>query len=192
MLGNIPGDPRARRRARRRAYHRDAGLQLNFGGAYNDAIYTDWSTATCPRSVAGVTVTVCDNTGKQIVGAPKWTAIIGFDYEFALAGGFMGRAVRQPHVPLGAQPRAAAVAVRRAGRLHAHRRRRRVHRATRAALTYEVSLVAKNVFDTQYTTSVNDFSNNAPVGYDGIGPRRYVGVDLRVLSERAARHESNR
>ncbi len=48
-------------------------------------------------------------------------------------------------------------------------------------LTYEVNLVGKNVFDTHYTTSVNDFSNNAPVGYDGIGPRRYVGLDLRVL-----------
>ena len=46
---------------------------------------------------------------------------------------------------------------------------------------YELSVVAKNVFDTRYTTSVNDFSNSAPVGYDGIGARRYVGVDLRVL-----------
>ena len=40
-------------------------------------------------------------------------------------------------------------------------------------------MVSKNVFDTQYTTSVNDFSNSAPVGYDGIGPRRYVGLILR-------------
>ena len=31
-----------------------------------------------------------------------------------------------------------------------------------------------------YTTSINDFSNNAPVGYDGIGPRRYVGLLLRA------------
>ena len=44
----------------------------------------------------------------------------------------------------------------------------------------ELSIVAKNVFDTQYTTSVNDFSNTAPVGFDGIGPRRYVGALLRA------------
>ena len=25
------------------------GLTINFGGAYNDAVYTDWSTATCPN-----------------------------------------------------------------------------------------------------------------------------------------------
>ena len=49
-----------------------------------------------------------------------------------------------------------------------------------AGVETELSIVAKNLFDTQYTTSVNDFSNNAPVGYDGIGPSRYVGALLRV------------
>ena len=49
------------------------------------------------------------------------------------------------------------------------------------SFTYELSLVGKNIFDTQYTTSVNDFSNNAPVGFDGIGPSRYVGLVLRLL-----------
>ena len=28
--------------------------------------------------------------------------------------------------------------------------------------------------------SITDFSNNAPVGYDGIGPRRYVSAVLRA------------
>ena len=65
------------------------GLQLNPGGAYNEAIYTDWSTATCPRSFPS-TVAVCNNTGKQIVGAPRWTVIFGFDYESARSG-FSGR-----------------------------------------------------------------------------------------------------
>ena len=48
------------------------------------------------------------------------------------------------------------------------------------SVTYELNIVGKNVFDTQYTTSVNDFSNNQPVGFDGIGPRRYLGIDLRL------------
>ncbi|MES1987013.1 MAG: hypothetical protein V4440_03115, partial [Pseudomonadota bacterium] len=43
----------------------------------------------------------------------------------------------------------------------------------------ELDLVAKNLFDKEYTTSANVFSNNAPVGYDGIGARRYVGVVLK-------------
>jgi iron complex outermembrane receptor protein len=50
---------------------------------------------------------------------------------------------------------------------------------TTGSAKYELSLVSKNAFDTRYTTSVNDFSNSAPVGYDGIGPRRYVGLILR-------------
>jgi iron complex outermembrane recepter protein len=47
-----------------------------------------------------------------------------------------------------------------------------------ANANYELSVIAKNAFDTRYTTSVNDFSNSAPVGYDGIGARRYVGIVL--------------
>lgn len=121
-LGNIPG-------VRAQGAEFDAyvnvteRLQLTAGGAYNDAIYTDWATATCPRSFPS-TVAFCDNTGKQIVGAGV------------------------THGTSGAE--------------------------------YELSVIAKNVFDTRYTTSVNDFSNSAPVGYDGIGARRYVGVVLRA------------
>ena len=55
-------------------------LHLTLSGAYNDATYTDWSTATCPRSYPS-SVAVCNNTGRQIVGAPRWTGIAGFDYQ---------------------------------------------------------------------------------------------------------------
>ncbi|HWN40550.1 MAG TPA: TonB-dependent receptor [Gammaproteobacteria bacterium] len=177
VLGNIP-EIRARGVELDAAYTVTPALQLNFGAAYNDAVYSDWATATCPRNVPA-TITVCDNTGKQIVGAPKWTGVIGLDYEFALAGNFMGRVFgnhtyRSEHnleqllSPYGWQDDYTVTDLGIG-----------FTRDTRGA-TYEVNLVGKNVFDTHYTTSVNDFSNNAPVGYDGIGPRRYVGVDLRV------------
>jgi len=154
------------------------GLQLTLGGAFNDATYTDWSTATCPRSFPA-TVFVCNNTGKQIVGAPRWTGIVGFDYELPLASNytahFFGSNVyRSRHnleqllSPYGEQSAYSLTDVG-AG----------VSRKTDTA-SYELSVVSKNVFDTRYTTSVNDFSNSAPVGYDGIGARRYVGVVLRT------------
>jgi len=178
VLGNIP-EIRARGVELDAAYSVTPSLQLNFGAAYNDAVYTDWATATCPRN-APATITVCDNTGRQIVGAPKWTGVIGVDYEFALAGNFMGRVFgnhtyRSEHnleqllSPYGWQGDYTVTDLGVG-----------FTRDTRGA-TYEVNLVGKNVFDTHYTTSVNDFSNNAPVGYDGIGPHRYVGVDLRIL-----------
>jgi len=178
VLGNIP-EIRARGVELDAAYNVTPALKLNLGAAYNDAVYTDWATATCPRNAAATT-TVCDNTGRQIVGAPKWTAVIGLDYELTLAGNFMGRVFgnhtyRSEHnleqllSPYGWQGDYTVTDLGIG--------------FTREArdLTYEVNLVGKNVLDTHYTTSVNDFSNNAPVGYDGIGPRRYVGVDLRIL-----------
>jgi iron complex outermembrane receptor protein len=45
---------------------------------------------------------------------------------------------------------------------------------------YEVNLVGNNIFDTKYTTSVNAYSTTGPVGYDGLGARRYVGLVLRA------------
>lgn len=178
VLGNIPGI-RARGIELDGAFTVTPNLQFTFGAAYNDAVYTDWATATCPRS-APASVTVCDNTGRQIVGAPKWTGIVGVDYAFSFVGGFMGHVFathtyRSEHnleqllSPYGWQGDYTLTDVGVG-----------FSRDVRG-LTYEVNLVGKNVFGTRYTTSVNDFSNNAPVGFDGIGPRRYVGVDLRVL-----------
>lgn len=176
-LGNIPG-------LRARGVEFDASillgdsLSLTLGGAYNDAVYTDWSTATCSRSYPG-TVAVCDNTGKQIVGAPKWTGIVGFDYSTRLPAGFnlkvFGNHVyRSEHnleqllSPLGWQK---SYSVTDAGI--------GISRTSLNNRLYEISVVAKNLFDTKYTTSINDFSNSQPLGYDGIGARRYVGVIFR-------------
>jgi iron complex outermembrane receptor protein len=176
-LGNIPG-------LRAVGTEFDAlvnvaeGLQLTLGGAYNDAVYTDWSTATCPRSYPA-SVAVCNNTGKQIVGAPRWTGIFGLDYELPLASGFsahfFGNHIYRSHHNLEqllseyGQQSAYTITDLGAGVSH-----------STAAANYELSVVSKNAFDTHYTTSVNDFSNSAPVGYDGIGARRYVGVILRA------------
>ena len=153
-------------------------LQLTLGGAYNDAIYTDWSTATCPRSFPS-SVAVCDNTGRQIVGAPRVTGILGFDYQLPLAAGFSGHffgnhVYRSKH---NLEQLLSEYGVQRAYTLTDFGAG--IKRETDTA-SYELSLVAKNAFDTKYTTSVNDFSNNAPVGYDGIGARRYVGLVLRT------------
>ncbi len=48
-LGNIPGI-RARGVELDSQFSVTEHLQVTCGGAFNDAIYTDWSTATCPRS----------------------------------------------------------------------------------------------------------------------------------------------
>ncbi|MDF8334687.1 TonB-dependent receptor [Novosphingobium cyanobacteriorum] len=179
-LGNIPG-------LRARGVELDGHLRVsdalsfNFGGAFNDAVYTDWSNATCPRNVVTTKDNpTCNNTGKQVVGAPKWNVIIGFNVDQPIGdSGFTLRVFandtwRSSHnleqllSPYGFQKgyhlTDAGIGVAK----------------ELGGVETEFSIVAKNLFDTQYTTSVNDFSNNAPVGYDGVGPRRYVGALLRV------------
>jgi iron complex outermembrane receptor protein len=174
-LGNIPG-LRAQGVELETIWHLTDSLNVSLGGSYNDAVYTDWSTATCPRSYPS-TVAFCDNTGKQIVGAPKWTGLAGVDYNRELASGytlhFFGSYVyRSKHnleqllSDYGWQ-KAYSLTDLGAGIAHES-----------GGVKYDLSVVAKNAFDTKYTTSINDFSNSAPVGYDGIGARRYVGVVL--------------
>jgi iron complex outermembrane recepter protein len=176
-LGNVP-EIRARGFEFDALVHATDQLQLTLGGAFNDAEYSDWSTATCPRSYPG-TVAVCNNTGKQIVGAPRWTGIVGLDYQWPFASGvtahFFGNHVYRSHHNLeqllseyGEQDGYSLTDLGAGVQFEA------------GSTQYEVNVIGSNVFDTKYTTSVNDFSNNAPVGYDGIGQRRYVGVVLRA------------
>lgn len=177
-LGNIPG-------VNARGVEFDAtvrlvdGLSITLGGAYNKATYSDWSTATCPRSFP-TNVAICNNTGRQVVGAPRWTLISGFNYVGSLSDSgwsihaFANNSYRSRHnleqllSDYGWQKSYNLTDVG-FGIIRDH-----------GGAKTELSVVAKNVFDTRYTTSVNDFSNTAPVGYDGIGARRYVGALLRT------------
>ena len=155
------------------------GLTINFGGAYNDAVYTDWANATCPRSYPA-SVPTCDNTGRQIVGAPKWIGIIGFNFEREIAASglslyaFANNTYRSRHnleqllSPYGWQDS-----------YHLTDAGIGVITELGGART-QIGVAAKNLFDVKYTTSVNDFSNNAPVGYDGIGPRRTISAVVRA------------
>lgn len=177
-LGNIPG-------VKARGVEFDAtiqliqGLTLTLGGAYNRATYSDWSTATCPRSFP-TTVAVCNNSGKQVVGAPRWTVITGFNYVGDVPGlgvavhAFANNSYRTRH---NLEQLLSEYGWQKA--YHITDVGFGVIRDIGGAKT-ELSIVAKNVFDTRYTTSINDFSNTAPVGYDGIGSRRYVGALLRT------------
>jgi iron complex outermembrane receptor protein len=173
ILGNIP-EIRARGVELEGAFAATSRLNFNFGAAYNNAIYTDWHTATCP---AEIVATICDNTGKQVVGAPKLTGIIGADYRVPLAYGLTGhaffntvvRSKQNLEAQLSEYGKQSGYSVTDGG----------IGISTAKGKT-ELNLVAKNLFDKEYTTSVNNFSTTGAVGYDGVGPRRYVGIVLRT------------
>lgn len=179
VLGNIPG-LHARGIEWETAFRPVPGVQATFGGAYNKATYSSWATATCSPDLGPGAPVVCNNTGRQIVGAPLWNLVFGLTVEQPIgatdyvAHGFINDTYRTGQnlegnlSPLGWQ---AAYHVTDVG-IGVSRRI--------GGMKYDLSLIASNLFDTRYTTSVNDLSNSSPMGYDGIGARRYVGLSFRI------------
>jgi len=158
------------------AYAVNSNLSFNFAGAYNHATYTDWDQATCPAEIT--LRSSCDNTGKQIVGAPRLTGIIGADYWFPLFNNFKGhaffstviRSKQNLEQQLSDYGKVSGYSVTDGGFGIVGGKKDK----------FSVNLVAKNLFDKKYTTSVNNFSNNYPVGWDGLGAFRYVGIVFRA------------
>jgi iron complex outermembrane receptor protein len=151
---------------------------LTFGGAYNDAKYLDWSTATCPveRNVPSST-TVCNNTGRQVIAAPKFSAVLGLDYLAPVSANYSThawftnsyRTSQNLTDTLSAYGVQAAYSISDIG----------LGLVTRDG-KFEADIVAKNAFDTKYTTSITPYSSTNGVAYDGIGPRRWIGVRLHA------------
>ncbi|KQT37419.1 hypothetical protein ASG44_08700 [Methylophilus sp. Leaf459] len=172
-FGNIP-EITARGVELDGAFSATSNLIFNFGAAYNHAVYTDWKEATCPTEN---TAPICDNTGKQIVGAPRLTGIIGADYRLPLAYGFTGhaffstvfRSKQNLESQLSEYGEVSGYSVTDGG----------IGIITNTKNKFEINLVAKNLFDKRYTTSVNNFTNNYPVGWDGLGTFRYIGLVLK-------------
>lgn len=69
------------------------GLTFSFNGSYNDAKYRSYANAPCGSEDLIAGQTVCDLTGEGVVGAPKWIASAGTQFEHALTerlSGFAG------------------------------------------------------------------------------------------------------
>ncbi|GAB7564598.1 TonB-dependent receptor [Methylobacillus methanolivorans] len=58
------------------------GLSFNLNGAYNHARYTSFDNAPCSAEAAAAGKSVCDLTGKPLVGAPDWTVNTGGRYDW--------------------------------------------------------------------------------------------------------------
>lgn len=175
VLGNIPGIV-ARGVEVDGAYSPTANLTLSFGAALNDAKYSDWKTATCAAELNAAKNVVCDNTGKQVVAAPKVIVTLGADYRHALAPGYTGhawfntvyRSKQNFDNNLSRYGWQDAYSLTDVGLGVIGKRDK-----------FEVDLVAKNVFNTKYTTSINGAGTDR-VTYDGIGAPRWVGLVLRA------------
>jgi iron complex outermembrane receptor protein len=66
---------------------------FDLNASYNDAVYTSYANAPCSveSSIAGKTI--CDLTGQQVVGAPKWVVNPDISVDYALGAGLKGYAL---------------------------------------------------------------------------------------------------
>jgi iron complex outermembrane recepter protein len=176
ILGNIP-EIIARGLELDSSYQVTRHLNLRVGAVYNHAVYQSWHTATCPNELdVKSSTTVCDNTGRQIVAAPRFTSTVTGDYSQALFRGFQGH-VWVSNVYRSQQnfdPNLSRYGVQGS-----------------YALTdfgigivspdgrIEVDAVGRNVFDKRYTTSITVGSDGS-IGYDGIGDPRWIGAQIHI------------
>jgi len=175
VLGNIPGIV-ANGVEVDGAWSPSNNLTISFGAALNDAKYSDWATATCPAELNAAKNVVCDNTGKQVVAAPKVIVTLGADYRHPISADFTGhlwfnnvyRSRQNFDNNLSDYGWQDAYSVTDVGVGLIGQRQK-----------YEIDLVAKNLFNTQYTTSINGAGSDR-VTYDGMGAPRWVGLVFRA------------
>ena len=176
ILGNIP-EIMARGVELEGALFPTSHFRLTYGIVYNHAVYQSWHTATCPNELnVKSSTTVCDNTGRQIVAAPRFTSTVGVDYTRAVFRGY------EAHVW-------ASDVYRSAQNFDNNLSRYGVQGAY--ALTdvgfglisadsrFELDFTGRNIFNKRYTTSVT-IGADGSIGYDGIGDPRWVGAEFHV------------
>jgi iron complex outermembrane receptor protein len=145
-------------------------LSLDFNGAYNIARYeTEWL-ATTPEIAA--TNQRFDLKGEQVTNVPKVILSYGFNYQKPI-GGFLGRLtvtnMYRGSVYLNDN--------------HADFSRQKAYNVTNLGIglgdlgrTWEVSLLGRNVFDTEYYTTASTWSSSAGETVTWGAPRSWVVV----------------
>jgi iron complex outermembrane receptor protein len=66
------------------------GLHLSLDSSYNDATYISYPNAPCSAEALVGGTTVCDLTGSQVVGAPKWIVSPGVEFDHTVLSGLEG------------------------------------------------------------------------------------------------------
>jgi iron complex outermembrane receptor protein len=176
ILGNIP-EIIARGVEVEGTYVPTRWVSFNYGVVYNHAVYQDWSQATCPNELnVKSSTTTCDNTGRQIVGAPRFTSTVEVDFHQTIVNGYEAhfwaanvyRSQQDFDNNLSRYGIQGAYGLTDAG-----------IGIVSPSKRFELDFVGRNVFDKQYTTSVN-VNSNGSIGYDGMGEPRWVGVELHA------------
>jgi iron complex outermembrane receptor protein len=149
---------------------------LRFGGAYNIAEYDSYRDAPCPSDLSPTPPTTCDFSGRQLPGAPKFSANLGAEYRAPVRQ----RAVFHLSVNDAYTSRQnSSLGLSAYGWQGA----RHLIDANIGIATidekYDLSLLAKNLLDKVYSVDTSGFTPTGGV-LQHWGERRYVGVTLRA------------
>ncbi|ESS72400.1 TonB-dependent receptor plug [Methyloglobulus morosus KoM1] len=151
------------------------GLNLFFNGSFNHAVFTDFKNAPCAAELNNPEP--CDYTGKTIPNAPLFTANFGADYRFPLGVygldgvAFLNNSYRsRANLNADLSPNGFQKAY--------HITDGGIGVATHNG-KYNLSLIARNIFDTKFITNVGGLSSTGAV--TGVqGEARYFGVNFRA------------
>jgi iron complex outermembrane recepter protein len=68
-------------------------LSFDLNASYNDAVYTSYANAPCSIESTLAGQVMCNLTGEQVVGAPRWVVNPDLDFNHNLGGGITGYAL---------------------------------------------------------------------------------------------------
>lgn len=161
------------------AWQATEGLSFFLNGSYNHAVYTDFKNAPCPPELNQASS--CDQTGKQIPNAPKFTANYGVDYRVPLGFGKFNDHGLEWHTWLVDSFKSSAnynSSLSYAGVQKAyHVTDGGIGVGTKNG-KYSLNLVGRNIFDTIYKTNVSAYSSTSASSAT-YGEGRYYGVQFR-------------
>lgn len=157
------------------AYVGIKNLRLWLAGSYGEAIYKSFDNATCPTTVANVD-TVCNLSGQQLPGASKAVINVGAQYTHPVFGGY------RFHTDFN-------VAYRSRSNLDTTLSSNGWQKGYEVADwgigigpgsgAWDVSLVVKNLFNTQYALAITNYTSTAPITEE-IGDPRFIGLTFRA------------
>jgi iron complex outermembrane recepter protein len=159
------------------AYAITRNFNFNFSGAYNDAYYESFENAPLPPEADPASAPFLDYSGRQLPGASKYSFSVGFDGRYYLSTrnylyGSINTTYRSEY---NASQTLSIYGVQDAFTLTDLT----IGLSTRDG-NYDVSFVAKNLFDKVYKTTAGDGSTTASLSTESIGPRRFLGVVFRA------------
>ncbi|MFO1455588.1 MAG: TonB-dependent receptor [Steroidobacteraceae bacterium] len=151
------------------------GLMLRASVAYADGKNVDYAQGPCPLEVQTAATMACDLTGARLAGLSRWATTLGADYRRSLGSG-------ATFVHFDSSWRSGYFSDTSASQYTWIEG----YNVTNASLGYqfergwEVSVFARNLFDTEYLTALTIQTGNSGLILGQPGDPRIVGVSLRT------------